>query len=130
MPFIVIPPPKDETELESEGKKILEAAFTLGRPVDVEGFLQAWIRGICVVAETDPKGRYVGIAFAVQGDRWLYVDKAVTVLYKKVIDRKGFVEFMRAIAIASGANRLIIEDDEPIEKDVAHEIWAVREYIL
>ena len=130
MAFIMVPPPKNEQEMAETGKKVVEAAFKAGRPVDIEGFLQAWLKGIRVIAETDKDGNYIGIAFAAIGDRWLYVDKAVTVLYKKVNDREGFVAFMKTIATAMGAGRLIIEDDEPLEKDESHELWAVREHLL
>lgn len=126
MAFIVVAPPGTDEELKAAGKKIVEAAFKLGRPLDVEGFLQAWIMGTRVIAETDANGEYIGLAFAAIGHRWLFDDTAVSVLWKKVTDDAGFEQFIRAIGAACGAHLLFMELPEPISESEIESVKGVR----
>lgn len=129
MPFIVISPPGTDEALAEEGKKILEAVASFGHSLNVEDFLHAWIRGIRVVAETDSSGKYIGIAFVMMGDRWLFNDKAVSVLLSFIEDKAGFIQFLRSIASAIGASKLIYED-RILEKTDTEITWAVKEITI
>lgn len=126
MPFIVVSPPSTDEDLKRVGKKVIDAAFKLGRPLDVEGFLKSWILGTRVIAETDAEDNYIGLAFVAMGDRWLFDDSAVSVMWKNVTDEAGFEQFIRAIGTAFGAKLLFIELNEPISESETESVKGVR----
>ncbi|MCM1516212.1 MAG: hypothetical protein NC080_07380 [Paraprevotella sp.] len=130
MPFEVIPPPENEDKLKTVGQRIISASYALDRPIDIEGFLHAWISGIRVILETDNDGKDIGIAFCAMGDRWLYKDRAVSVMFKNVKDEQGFFSFVKSVAVALGAKTLIVEADQPLQKLEGEVVQAVREISL
>lgn len=130
MPFKVIPPPANDKDFQEVGQRIIELTYKTGRPVDVEGFLHAWISGIRVIIETDNDGKDIGLAYAAMGDRWLYMDRTVSILYQNVKDKAGFMSFVESIATAMGASKLIIEADEPERKLEKETVVCVREIDL
>lgn len=130
MPFKVIPPPANDKDFQEVGQRIIELTHKTGRPVDVEGFLHAWISGIRVIIETDSDGKDIGLAYAAMGDRWLYMDRTVSILYQNVKDKAGFMSFVESIATAMGASKLIIEADEPERKLEKETVVCVREIDL
>ena len=129
MPFTVLSPPATDDKVQEVGKRIIELAYKLERPIDVEGFLMAWIRGTRVIIETDNDGKDVGIAFVAMGDRWLYMDRGVTVLFYKMQNEAGFIDFMKSMGAAIGARALILEAGPP-EKLDGEERSVVREIYL
>ena len=129
MPFIVVAPPDTDEALAETGRKILETALSYGHRIDTEGFLQAWIRGVRVFAETDDKGDYIGVAFVMMGDRWLFTDRAASVLLALVKDKDGLIQFVRSVATAMGASKVIYED-RVLEDTKQETVWAVRELKL
>lgn len=130
MPFKVIPPPANEKDFQEVGQRIIELTYKLGRPIDVEGFLHAWIGGIRVIIEMDNDGKDIGIAYAAMGERWLYMDRTVSILYQNIKDKAGFMAFIESVSAAMGASKLIIEADEPIRKLEREVIVGVREIDL
>ena len=70
MSFVVVQPPKDETEFAELGKQLVEAGRALGMQLEAEGFLFSWIGGTRVLVEKTETGEIVSMALVTIGKRW------------------------------------------------------------
>ena len=130
MPYEVIQPPTSDDKVVEVGKEIIDAAIKLGRPVDVEGFLQAWYVGLRVIAERDDKGVITGLAFVNIGQRWLFLDNAALVVWHKCENEKAMLDYITMICNAMGVQCLYHDSEEPIEKTDRIEKYVVTKHIL
>jgi len=130
MTYEVVQPPTTEQELAKLGKEILETAEKLGRPMDVEGFLQSWLGGTRVVAERDASGNITGLALVAVGRRWLFQDYAASVIWYKAADTKALLNYIRMIANALGAKYMYVESEDPLETTDEYIRCEIKQYIL
>lgn len=125
MAFKIIKVPRDQEEISRVGLEIVVAANDLGKPVDSDGFLRAWLSGTKVLAEVDDKGKIVGLAYMVSGRRWFEDFDTATLLNVVGENKEGMMEFAKSIATATGAYSLIYDTgDEQTLND-----GTVRHYI-
>lgn len=109
MSFKIIKVPREQEEISRVGLEIVVAANDLGKPVDSDGFLRAWLSGTKVLAEHDDKGNIIGLAYMVSGRRWFEDFDTATLLNVVGKNREGMMEFAKSIASASGAYSMIYD---------------------
>lgn len=112
MPFKIIKVPREQQELADVGLEIVVAANDLGKPVDSDGFLRAWLSGTKVLAEVNDKGKIIGLAFMVSGRRWFEDFDTATLLNIMGENKDGMMDFANSVASASGAYSLIYDTGE------------------
>lgn len=112
MPFKIVKVPREQEELSRVGLEIVVAANDLGKPVDSDGFLRAWLSGTKVLAEFNDKGKIIGLAFMVSGRRWFEDFDTATLLNIVGENKEGMMEFATSVATASGAYSMIYDTGE------------------
>lgn len=130
MSYEVIQPPTSEQSLAKLGEEVLLAAKELGRPMDVEGFLQAWLSGLRVIAERNAENKITGLALLAVGRRWLFQDVAATVVWKKAKDDAALLNYIKMLASALGAVNLYVETDKPLEETDSFTRYEIVQHVL
>lgn len=128
MSFVVVQPPKDETEFAELGKQLVEAGRALGMQLEAEGFLFSWIGGTRVLVEKTEAGEIVSMALVTIGKRWTHNDTTATVLLMEG-NREQMLEFVKQIASALGATELFVQNPLPVQR-LKHREYTVIGYQL
>lgn len=128
MSFVVVQPPKDETEFAELGKRLVEAGRALGMQLEAEGFLFSWIGGTRVLVEKTEAGEIVSMALVTIGKRWTHNDTTATVLLMEG-NREQMLEFVKQIASALGATELFVQNPLPVQR-LKHREYTVIGYEL
>lgn len=128
MSFVVVQPPKDETEFAELGKQLVEAGRALGMQLEAEGFLFSWIGGTRVLVEKTETGEIVSMALVTIGKRWTHNDTTATVLLMEG-NREPMLEFVKQIASALGATELFVQNPLPVQR-LKHREYTVIGYQL
>lgn len=128
MSFVVVQPPKDETEFAELGKQLVEAGRALGMQLEAEGFLFSWIGGTRVLVEKTEAGEIVSMALVTIGKRWTHNDTTATVLLMEG-NREQMLEFVKQIASALGATELFVQNPLPVQR-LKHREYTVIGYEL
>lgn len=111
------------TKLAEMAKPIVDAGQRLGIPVDPPGFMFAWVNGVRVIAEKDGQGEIVGLAFLAVGHRWIGADGGATLMAMESEHPFEMMNFIKAIAAATGATTLyhetrVVERENGIKEHV------------
>lgn len=130
MAFEIYTPPGDDKELADRAKEVLNAAAKLGEPMNIEGFLFAWVGGTRVAVERDDAtGEIVSIGIFTAGKRWTHNDVTAHVLRLEG-NRKAMLGFIITMCKAIGATSIYVEEPEPLEATTEHRRYAVREIFV
>lgn len=128
--FQVLTPPKNNDEKMAEtAKEVLKAAIDLGgEPMDVEGFLFAWVGGTRVVVQRDDSTQAItGVCIFQAGKRW--TENATTAHVLRIDgNREDLLVFVTTLCQAIGATKLYVPEDGFVEQPDGTRIHIVREY--
>lgn len=122
---ILIAPKNDEQKLADMGKEIVEAANRLGSPVQVEGFIMAWLSQVKVVVERDVTGKIVSLAFFTGGPRWIDAEVAVHIL-RNDGNFELLMQTIMTVAKGMGAEYVYYQELNPIEELEDYTRYVVR----
>lgn len=115
MAFHVLNPPQSQEEMAEIGKEILTFSHAHGEPMEVEGFLHAWISGMRVAVERDDSSNeIISLGIFSAGRRWDREATTASVL-KCLGNKKQMLDFIRTLSLAIGASAIIYQEDEPLE---------------
>lgn len=132
MAYRILKVPKDQEEMADLGLQIVLAAERMGAKLNTQAFLNAWLTNTKVLAEVadDNVADIKALAFLVTGRRWYEHFDTATLILQVGENPDQMMEYVKAVASASGAHSLIYDTGERYSVDSTTDVLYIHEMKL